>query len=74
MTPQEIERTSELLLSLAGEHSVVVVEHVMRIITSLCHRVVVLNQGRLLAEGAPADVLADEGVREAYLGRGFVSA
>jgi branched-chain amino acid transport system ATP-binding protein len=58
----------------AGGVAVVVVEHVMRIITSLCHRVVVLNQGRLLAEGAPADVLADEGVREAYLGRGFVSA
>lgn len=51
--------------------SIVIIEHLMRVITTLCHRVVVLNNGRLLAEGAPAAVLADGAVREAYLGMGF---
>ncbi|MFI5025082.1 MAG: ABC transporter ATP-binding protein, partial [Alphaproteobacteria bacterium] len=50
---------------------IVVIEHVMRIIAGLCHRVVVLNQGRLLADGSPQEVLSDAAVREAYLGKGF---
>ncbi len=53
--------------------AVVIVEHVMRIITTLCHRVVVLNNGRLLASGTPPVVLADPAVREAYLGKGFAA-
>jgi branched-chain amino acid transport system ATP-binding protein len=51
--------------------TVIVIEHVMRIISNLCHSTVVLNSGRLLATGAPADVLALPSVREAYLGRSF---
>lgn len=51
--------------------TIVVIEHVMRIIARLCGHAVVLNQGRLLAEGPPQDVLRDAGVREAYLGKGF---
>ena len=51
MTPQEIERTAELLLSLAGEHSVVVVEHDMDFVRSIARRVTVLHEGRVLAEG-----------------------
>jgi len=51
--------------------TIVVIEHVMRIIARLCGHAVVLNQGRLLAEGPPQEVLRDAGVREAYLGKGF---
>ena len=51
MTPQEIERTAELLLSLAGEHSVVVVEHDMDFVRSIAQRVTVLHEGRVIAEG-----------------------
>jgi len=51
--------------------TIVVVEHVMRIIAQLCDHAIVLNQGRLLAVGRPHDVLSDENVREAYLGKGF---
>ena len=49
MTPQEIERTTELLLSLAGEHSVVVVEHDMAFVRSIARRVVVLHEGSVIA-------------------------
>jgi branched-chain amino acid transport system ATP-binding protein len=51
--------------------TVVVIEHVMRIIARLCGHAIVLNQGRLLAEGTPQDVLTHDSVREAYLGKGF---
>ncbi len=51
--------------------SIVVIEHVMRIIASLCQHALVLNNGQLLSEGAPAVVLRDPVVREAYLGKGF---
>src|SRR5262252_1608907 len=51
MTPQEIERTAELLQSLAGNHSVVVVEHDMEFVRSIARRVTVLHEGRVLAEG-----------------------
>src|SRR5262245_41482 len=51
MTPQETERTAELLLSLAGKHSVVVVEHDMEFVRSIARQVTVLHEGRVLAEG-----------------------
>jgi branched-chain amino acid transport system ATP-binding protein len=50
---------------------IIIIEHVMRVITALCHRVIVLNNGRLLARGEPEAILADPAVREAYLGKGF---
>jgi branched-chain amino acid transport system ATP-binding protein len=51
--------------------TVVVIEHVMRIIARLCGHAIVLNQGKLLAEGPPEHVLTNPDVREAYLGKGF---
>jgi branched-chain amino acid transport system ATP-binding protein len=51
--------------------TIVIIEHLMSIITSLCNAVVVLNHGQCLAAGAPGEVLADPRVREAYLGKGF---
>jgi branched-chain amino acid transport system ATP-binding protein len=52
--------------------TVIVIEHVMRIIAKLCQHAVVLNNGHLLAQGEPQQVLSDPAVREAYLGKGFV--
>ena len=68
MTPQEIERTEALLQSLAGEHSVVVVEHDMDFIRSIAKRVTVLHEGRVLAEGDMEQVQKDPRVKDVYLG------
>jgi urea transport system ATP-binding protein len=69
MTPQETERTAQLLLSLAGTHSVVVVEHDMEFVRSIAKRVTVLDQGRVLAEGDMDTVQNDPRVIEVYLGQ-----
>jgi urea transport system ATP-binding protein len=68
MTPQETERTAELLQSLAGEHSVIVVEHDMEFVRSIARRVTVLHEGRVLAEGDMDYVQNDQRVIDVYLG------
>ena len=68
MTHQEMDRTVELLSSLAGEHSVVVVEHDMDFVRALNSRVTVLHQGSVLAEGNMDQVQNDPQVIEVYLG------
>ncbi|MBX3529389.1 MAG: ABC transporter ATP-binding protein [Rhizobiaceae bacterium] len=49
--------------------TILFVEHVMRAVMNLCDRVVVLDQGRIIADGAPAAIRGDEAVIDAYLGR-----
>ncbi|WP_299022328.1 urea ABC transporter ATP-binding protein UrtD [uncultured Photobacterium sp.] len=68
MTHQEMDRTAELLTSLAGEHSVVVVEHDMDFVRSIASKVSVLHQGHLLAEGSMGEIQSDPRVKEVYLG------
>jgi len=68
MTPQETERTAHLLQSLAGRHSVVVVEHDMEFVRSIARRVIVLHEGRVLAEGSMEHVQNDQRVIDVYLG------
>jgi branched-chain amino acid transport system ATP-binding protein len=50
--------------------TIIIVEHVMHAIRSLCDRCIVMNSGAKIAEGTPAQVLADRGVIRAYLGEG----
>lgn len=69
MTDEETERTAELFLSLAGEHSLIVVEHDMAFIATISRVVTVLHEGSVLAEGTLADVQNDQRVIEVYLGR-----
>ncbi len=69
MSDDETERTAELFLSLAGERSLVVVEHDMKFIGRIARRVTVLHEGSVLAEGTLAQVQEDPRVIEVYLGR-----
>jgi urea transport system ATP-binding protein len=68
MTPQEAERTAALLNSLAGQHSLMVVEHDMEFVRSIARRVIVLHEGRVLAEGTMDTVQNNSKVIEVYLG------
>lgn len=69
MTDAETMQTAELLKRIAGERSVVVVEHDMEFIRALECRVTVLNEGTVLAEGSLEAMQADDRVIESYLGR-----
>lgn len=68
MTQQEMERTAELLNSLAGKHTVVVVEHDMDFVRSIARKVTVLHEGSVLSEGTMDHVQNDPKVVEVYLG------
>lgn len=68
MTLPEMERTARLLESLAGKHTVVVVEHDMDFVRSIAKKVTVLHEGKVLAEGNMDAVQNDPRVVEVYLG------
>lgn len=69
MTHQEVERTATLLSGLAGDHTVVVIEHDMDFVRSIAtDTVTVLHEGQVLAEGAMDAVQSDPKVIEVYLG------
>lgn len=69
MSDEETARTGELLISLAGHHSLVVIEHDMTFVRQIARTVTVLHQGSVLCEGTVEQVQNDERVREVYLGR-----
>ena len=69
MSDEETERTADLFLSLAGKHSLVVVEHDMAFVASIARKVTVLHEGSVLAEGPHEQVQNDPRVIEVYLGR-----
>ncbi|MGA7270540.1 MAG: ATP-binding cassette domain-containing protein [Acidimicrobiia bacterium] len=69
LNPTEVDESVAMLRRLAGDGTtLVVVEHIIRVVMELCSRVIVLDEGRLIAQGAPGEVMADPEVRRAYLG------
>ncbi|WP_123377587.1 urea ABC transporter ATP-binding protein UrtD [Aliarcobacter butzleri] len=68
MTPQEVEKTAEILTTLSKENAVVVVEHDMEFIRSIAKKVTVLHEGSVLAEGSMDAIQNNEKVRKVYLG------
>ena len=69
MTDEETRKTGELLLSLEGKHSIIVIEHDMTFVRQIARKVTVLHQGTVLCEGTVDEVQNDERVLEVYLGR-----
>ena len=69
MSDDETERTAELFLTLAGKHSLVVVEHDMAFVEKIARKITVLHEGSVLAEGSMNQVQNDPKVIEVYLGR-----
>lgn len=69
MTDAETMKTAELLRSIAGRHSVLVIEHDMDFVRALDCKVTVLHRGAVLAEGSLDHVSANPEVIEVYLGR-----
>jgi len=72
LTPVEVKAAVELIQSLHTRGlTIIVVEHVMDVILSLCHRVVVLNYGRKIAEDTPDRIVNNQEVIKAYLGERY---
>jgi len=69
LTPVEVQQAIELVRRIHRSGiTLVIVEHVMEVILTLAERVVVFNQGRVIARGTPTEVVNDEAVIDAYLG------
>ena len=68
MSIEEVQKTDVLIRGLAKRMTVLLIEHDMTMIMGISDSITVLHQGRILAEGTPAQIRANERVQEAYLG------
>ena len=67
--PEIVEQVCEIICGLQRQgKTIVIIEHNMSLIRRLCDYIIVLNHGKLLAEGKPEDVLQNKAVQESYLG------
>jgi branched-chain amino acid transport system ATP-binding protein len=73
LTLNELGELQELIFKIrAGGTTVLIVEHLMRLIMQLCDRIIVLQYGVKIAEGTPAQIAADDKVASAYLGEKYL--
>ena len=68
MSPEETVAMMDLIVKLAAERTVILVEHKMKLVMGICERLLVLHHGRFLAEGTPAEIRDNDEVRRVYLG------
>jgi branched-chain amino acid transport system ATP-binding protein len=75
LTPMEVQTAIQIIAQLRAQGiTIVVVEHIVKAVMQLCDRVVVLNAGQKIAEGAPAAVTRDAAVIAAYLGSHYAAS
>ncbi|MBZ9706882.1 ABC transporter ATP-binding protein [Mesorhizobium sp. ESP7-2] len=68
LADSEIDNFIEVVRDIAGNATVLLIEHNMPVVMQLAHRITVFNAGRILAEGAPEAIRENAAVQEAYLG------
>jgi len=73
MNPQETQSLMEFIKMLNEKgYTILLIEHDMKFVMNSCNRILVLNFGQKIAEGTPAEIRGDQGVREAYFGKGMI--
>ena len=70
MSPEETGVMMDLIVRLAAERTVILVEHKMKLVMGICQRLIVLHHGEFLAEGSPDEIRGNAEVRRVYLGQG----
>jgi branched-chain amino acid transport system ATP-binding protein len=74
LTPNELADLQKLIFKIRDQGAtILIVEHLMRLIMQLCDRIVVLQYGVKIAEGTPAEIVVDEAVASAYLGENHLA-
>ncbi len=68
LSDAEIAGFCDLVRDIAGEATVLLIEHNMAVVMELAQRITVMDNGRILAQGAPEEIRANRQVQEAYLG------
>ncbi len=75
LNPAEIDKALELIRTIAASGvTIIIIEHLMKVVMSLCNRIVVLHHGALIAEGTPKEITTDPRVVQAYLGSKYADA
>ena len=69
MSPEETRSMMQLIVKLAADRTVILVEHKMKLVMGICDRLLVLHHGELLAQGTPAEIRLNAEVKRVYLGQ-----
>ena len=69
MSPEETRSMMDLIVRLAADRTVILVELKMNLVMGICDRLLVLHHGELLAQGTPAEIRVNTEVKRVYLGQ-----